>query len=97
KLVTGVQTCALPIYAPRWLDALVRGAVAGVPESGQYAAVIQRLDQVFHTLADEAEEPERRMLAGRISSTDFGITARRRVAEAKRSEERRVGKEGRAR
>jgi tetratricopeptide (TPR) repeat protein len=69
--------------APRWLDALVRGAVAGVPEAGQYAAVIRRLDQVFHALADEAEEAERWMLAGRMSPTDFGTTSRRRAAQAK--------------
>jgi Tfp pilus assembly protein PilF len=68
--------------APRWLDATVRGAVLGVPESGQYAAVIQRLDEAFHGLSDEAAEAERRVLAGQISLSTFRATSARRAAQS---------------
>jgi Flp pilus assembly protein TadD len=74
---------ALAGDAPRWLDAVVRGAVAGVPDSGQYEAVIRRLDQVFRLLADEAEEAERRVLAGQLSPAAFGTASARRLAQTR--------------
>jgi tetratricopeptide (TPR) repeat protein len=73
---------ALAGDAPRWLDAMVRGTVAGVAEAGQYAAVVRRLDQAFRSLADDATEAERLMLAGQISPTSFGAGASRRRAQA---------------
>jgi Flp pilus assembly protein TadD len=74
---------ALAGDAARWLDATVRGAVAGVPEDGQYAAVVRRLDQLFRLLADEAEAAERRILAGQQSLTAFRGIAERRAAQAR--------------
>jgi tetratricopeptide (TPR) repeat protein len=59
--------------ASRWLDATVRGAVDNVPEGDQYAAVLRRLDLAFRTLADEAEEAERRLLAGRLALSGFQV------------------------
>jgi hypothetical protein len=76
------EAYALTGDAPRWLDAIVRGAVLGVADSGQYAAVIRRLDLAFHALADEAEEAERWTLAGQVSLTAFRATAARRAAQA---------------
>jgi Flp pilus assembly protein TadD len=73
---------ALTGDAPRWLDAVVRGAVLGVAESGQYPAVIRRLDLAFHAQASEAAEAERRTLAGQMSLTTFRATAARRAAQA---------------
>jgi Flp pilus assembly protein TadD len=73
---------ALTGDAPRWLDAMVRGSVAGVAEAGQYAAVIQRLDLAFRTLADDANEAERRMLQTQISLASFRRDAARRSAQA---------------
>jgi Flp pilus assembly protein TadD len=69
--------------APRWLDSLVRGAVDSVPETGQYAAVIRRLDLVFREMADEAEEAERRLLAGQLAVGTFGAGATRRLEQAR--------------
>ncbi len=69
--------------APHWLDAVVRGAVAGVPDAEQYGAVVRRLDLAFHALADDSEEAERRVLAGQLSVSDFGAAASRRGAQAK--------------
>ncbi len=68
--------------APRWLDATVRGAVLGVPDSGQYAAVTRRLDETFHGLADDAANAERRVLAGQMSLSTFRASTARRAAQA---------------
>ena len=76
------EAYALTGDAPRWLDAVVRGAVAGVAESGQYAAVIQRLDLAFRATVDEAGEAERRIVAGQMSLATFRATSARRAAQA---------------
>lgn len=73
---------ALAGDAPRWLDATIRGTVAGVAETGQYAAVIRRLDLAFRAFADDAAEAERRMLLSQISPSSFGQAAARRQAQA---------------
>jgi tetratricopeptide (TPR) repeat protein len=69
--------------APHWLDALVRGAVAGVAEEGQYIAVMRRLDQAFRSQADEAGDAERRVLLGQLPSSGFVTQAERRAARAR--------------
>ena len=69
--------------APRWLDAMVRGAVAGVPDTGQYEAVVRRLDQAFRRWPMRRQEAERRVLAGQLSPAAFGTAAARRLAQAR--------------
>lgn len=76
------QAYALTGDAPRWLGAVVRGAVVGVAEPDQYAAVIRRLALAFHSLADESGQAERRILAGQMSLTTFRATAARQAAQA---------------
>jgi Flp pilus assembly protein TadD len=74
---------ALTGDAPRWLDAVVRGALVDVSEAGQYAAVIRRLDQAFRALSDEAGEAERRVLVGQLAPGELGKAAVRRGAQAR--------------
>src|SRR5256885_11069863 len=74
--VTGVQTCALPIY-------IARIAAGGIP-----AAAEERL----RTLGAEAGQA----FTSDLSVPEFGLV-RRAGLEPIRSEERRVGKEGRSR
>src|SRR5256886_9756993 len=78
--VTGVQTCALPIY-------LHRDAGAGLAYREEPAA---RIESERHRARPD-RHGERRLgeaIAGRDDALE---------AEARRSEERRVGKEGRSR
>src|SRR5690606_40183195 len=89
--VTGVQTCALPIYAPRdKLKAQARKFVAskgfiGKPEGLRYQRELRQLAQRFddHQQRDTVDPDD---LTAAVQDV-FG------KSPAERSEERRVGKE----
>src|SRR5207302_5538319 len=90
--VTGVQTCALPIYATGFaVHPYPQGAVApdvitpGEPDYADLAA-LPRLE----TLLDTAQRAYGSSKRFDLYSTEFGYKT------SPRSEERRVGKEGRA-
>src|SRR5205823_7434426 len=86
KLVTGVQTCALPISAV--------GDVEGVPLE---AAGVRELDAAGALLPRRAVVVDRERARARVEVLDADEDAADRVAGARgRSEERRVGKEWRA-
>jgi hypothetical protein len=76
------EAYALVGDAPHWLESLVRGAVTGVADEGQYLAVMRRLDQAFRAQADEAADAERRILLGQLPSATFAAMAERRAARA---------------
>src|SRR5437763_6154968 len=79
--VTGVQTCALPIFAPKKLFA--RG---------------DNLANSFLGAIDEVAVFNRALSAGEIRAIyNAGSAGKCEVTTAPRSEERRVGKEGRDR
>src|SRR5205823_9437127 len=89
KLVTGVQTCALPIS--RFRGPKETKQVTRQLETGEVDVVIgtHRLlsrDVGFHDLGLLIVDEEHR----------FGVRHKERLKALKRSEERRVGKEGRA-
>src|SRR5438876_1594704 len=85
--VTGVQTCALPIYAarrsPSRLDPLR-------PPRTRVCRAVLRDAVVLHRVSPDAARPEFPVRRGPVGL----LEPARAVA---RSEERRVGKEGRAR
>src|SRR5207244_7711645 len=85
-LVTGVQTCALPIYRAR-APGLVAGGFERVEERGCRVHVV--LEQAARLRpADHVTHPP--LLVPRLGPDPAEDT------ERERSEERRVGKEGRA-
>src|SRR5690606_40776532 len=95
--VTGVQTCALPIYAGRVAESLVVGA-DGADEQPGRAAVLERPRHDRDAIAGlpelrrDADAPQTRR---RVElKAPFGHAA---VLVFDRSEERRGGKERRAR
>src|SRR5206468_3403843 len=77
------EAYALVGDAPHWLESLVKGAVSGVADEGQYLAVMRRLDQAFRAQVDEATDGERRMLLGRVPAAVFVAMAERRAARAR--------------
>src|SRR5258708_23038285 len=78
-LVTGVQTCALPICSPRAFS------------RARYFAI--RVVRITHQSIEPAKTP-----AANVSDCEAeAIDATDAKMPAKRSEERRVGKEGRSR
>src|SRR3546814_8093008 len=90
-LVTGVQTCALPIYTPR-IEVVRAGEPAGDP-AGDEAAAASSLAAVVVLLCCSAS------LASHMANPEVGVDAFLLVSLAfsdffLRSEERRVGKEG---
>src|SRR3712207_9525278 len=79
--VTGVQTCALPIFEAAAFDTLAQGEVLVAPyTSPAWTALFQRAAAV---VADSGGPASHAAIVAR----EYGI----------RSEERRVGKEGRSR
>src|SRR5205823_9656628 len=95
KLVTGVQTCALPIY---------RRERVGAPDGEQHrhAQRPRSPPAPFHSGAKYRKSPlprwgEGEGEGGNCVSLLHDAPAPRRAAAAHRSEERRVGKEGRGR
>src|SRR5205823_7770732 len=92
KLVTGVQTCALPIFRPHVLEQVrvpARSKAAGphlpqilAPSFPRVVSIGVREHQAASVPQAEPQAPTRR-------KTPYSVTAR--------SEERRVGKECRAR
>src|SRR5207249_9477119 len=91
--VTGVQTCALPIFASPWRDDRSRPSEArAVPRSWQPGPWIERACKATH---QDAEDIFRTDPAHGSRAPNETCTAPPRVGS--RSEERRVGKEGRAR
>src|SRR5205823_12085468 len=92
KLVTGVQTCALPISGlARAVDGLSHGALAVVPLSGPWSA--QTLAAAFETAAALSRPVT--LVANIATRHLWG--SRASAEQLLRSEERRVGKEGTAR
>src|SRR5205823_9818224 len=86
KLVTGVQTCALPI----WLllpPVVVGGHVDGALVDPGEQLHGQRAQTAFGVVVDETAGEERVIIAVDADRIDLG----------RRSEERRVGKESRTR
>src|SRR2546423_11858153 len=82
KLVTGVQTCALPIFLLGLVVGLVVGAAAGVAWARSRTATIA-------ARAKAAEE--------KVAYVEERLSERFQALSAQRSEERRVGEEGRSR
>src|SRR5690606_39402454 len=91
--VTGVQTCALPIYGK-------------IDSPGQFvvlpASALDALSSVTVTRSDASGERVTGPLMSAVSpdfvsSRDEALEAERLRTETLRSEERRVGKEGRSR
>src|SRR5205823_10393282 len=81
KLVTGVQTCALPIY------------VRAARTHGGEGRVARRVDESdFRSLVLHAVRPDVLRDPARFAGRDARLA--NRVQERGRSEERRVGKEG---
>src|SRR5690606_40000901 len=80
--VTGVQTCALPIYLRDQLDELRNPSVPPSPEEAQEEQIREMEDAIRE--AQEGYEDA-------AQQVDDMITAQAE-AEAERSEERRVGK-----
>src|SRR5262249_59680731 len=80
--VTGVQTCALPIFAPQ------------APAYGAPALVVDHRPQDAARGELPRPPPQRRAYPGQAGGEDVG---RRVDAHELRSEERRVGKECRSR
>src|SRR5205823_9604016 len=81
KLVTGVQTCALPISSSRSCDA-----------DGGDESALEELEQRTGIKTALDVQPKQLEIGGELGATLFRITE-----EALRSEERRVGKECRCR
>src|SRR5205823_8803160 len=92
KLVTGVQTCALPIFLRAKLSPVRNPG----PSDGLRASTVARsaAESNSSTVA-RSQETNRAMRATQTSATAWGERASR--IERSRSEERRVGKECRAR
>src|SRR5205823_9555208 len=80
KLVTGVQTCALPIS---WLRHLATRTTCHRSASVKRSKNVRRRATANFSASESSEPPSR--------------ASRSVIAEAKRSEERRVGKECRCR
>src|SRR5690606_41199858 len=90
--VTGVQTCALPIFDPRGPGGGRDVVVVGLEEGGEVASV-ELVDQLLLRGLErdiDVDVAERLLLPGRR------LEARVRVVRQQRSEERRVGKEGKS-
>src|SRR5205823_7298145 len=92
KLVTGVQTCALPI-SKHWLEPAERSlSEAGIPTS----RIIVEEGEVSKTYAG-LEKVSEALIAAKIERNDLVIALGGGVVGDLRSEERRVGKEWRVR
>src|SRR5207248_7621598 len=92
RTVTGVQTCALPISAPRPWPRRCTSRLRRSPSSG-----VAELDRLLaeHATWLRAVTSDRALAGG--LNTLSGHVVNPAVAEALRSEERRVGKGGRSR
>src|SRR5205823_9113662 len=89
KLVTGVQTCALPISGP------INATAPHPVRNGEFARVFGR---VLHRPAVVPVPPLLlRLLFGRAAANEAMLGSSRVLPTRLRSEERRVGKECRAR
>src|SRR5206468_4854228 len=88
-IVTGVQTCALPIYH------VVRHIHVGGMGGWDYVSIDSASRRLFVSHSDRVEvvDIEQGKVIGTIPKTE-GVHG---IALAPRSEERRVGKEGRCR
>src|SRR5207245_3199229 len=84
--VTGVQTCALPIYRPRFIETGSRGADGHVAAC-HFAIKLQRSDVRTIVLLRRRADLE----------ADLTLRAAHELAVNQRSEERRVGKERKTR
>src|SRR5205823_11792837 len=95
KLVTGVQTCALPIcLASFWLDVHVSEGTNTKDEKAAYlAALFQRMGELLGPLHEESYAHVDEVKGDAYGFGGF-TQERRYIA---RSEERRVGNEGRTR
>src|SRR5690606_40027227 len=86
--VTGVQTCALPIFQLGWnVHTLAYVLMMLVIASGVYGMVVYAT--LPQALSDNRREMTKRQMVEALAAIDRQLEAR--------SEERRVGKEGRAR
>src|SRR5205823_10904571 len=89
KLVTGVQTCALPISGDGYMFVTIRARIGGkLPGCGGSDPAVWH-----HAIDVRVARPARRRLRFRRRRTHSPARAARVAAH--RSEERRVGKEGR--
>src|SRR5205823_11513755 len=96
KLVTGVQTCALPIFAPMLLERLL-AALRHNPEAAYATAWAHGLDPSAVPLGNYANFVPEHDNAAVAPLMRRDVFERGHRFDASRSEERRVGKECRAR
>src|SRR3546814_18125384 len=100
-LVTGVQTCALPIYAGRRLEVEATGieadALADQGQSGMFRVAPDEVDQARQAVRGAADRMYHRVILFQQlvadDAVELGANDQRRGAGG-RSDERRAGKEG---